>query len=69
MTKGHVIPTPTTTDGFHVLSPGAPLVLQLPMGRIQRPADASMRHLARPLTSQVSYRAGVLNCLLADPLS
>jgi GNAT superfamily N-acetyltransferase len=56
-------------DGFHVLAPGAPLVLQLPIGRIQWPADASMRHLARPLTSQVSYRAGVLNGLLAGRLS
>lgn len=53
-------------DGFHVLSPGAPLDLQLPIGRIRCPADVSMRHLVRPLTPRVSYRAGVLAGLLAD---
>jgi GNAT superfamily N-acetyltransferase len=62
--KPHLAPY-YEADGFHALAPGAPLVLQLPIGRIQWPADASMRHLARPLTSQVSYRAGVLNGLLA----
>ncbi|MFC8949505.1 MULTISPECIES: GNAT family N-acetyltransferase [Streptomyces] len=63
--KPHLAPY-YEADGFHVLAPGAPLLLQLPIGRIQWPADASMRHLARPLISQVSYRAGVLNGLLAD---
>ncbi|MFI5748965.1 GNAT family N-acetyltransferase [Streptomyces sp. NPDC051644] len=52
------------TDGFHVLSPGAPLDLQIPAGRIRYPAEPSMRHLARPLVPQVSYRAGVLQGLL-----
>ncbi|MGW4788574.1 N-acetyltransferase family protein [Streptomyces sp. NPDC004230] len=52
-------------DGFHVLSPGAPLDLELPVGRIRFPASASMRHLVRPLAPQVSYRAGVLAGLLA----
>nr|WP_240437388.1 GNAT family N-acetyltransferase [Streptomyces scabiei] len=51
--------------GFHALAPGAPLDLQLPVGRIRYPANASMRHLARPLAPQVSYRAGVLAGLLA----
>ncbi|MDT9700125.1 MULTISPECIES: GNAT family N-acetyltransferase [Streptomyces] len=52
-------------DGFHVLSPGAPLDLELPAGRVRYPANASMRHLVRPLAPQVSYRAGVLAGLLA----
>ncbi|MGW4784990.1 N-acetyltransferase family protein [Streptomyces sp. NPDC004230] len=52
-------------DGFHVLAPGAPLDLQLPVGRVRFPADVSMRHLVRPLAPQVSYRAGVLAGLLA----
>ncbi|MEV7892388.1 N-acetyltransferase family protein [Streptomyces sp. NPDC002817] len=52
-------------DGFHVLAPGAPLDLELPVGRIRYPANASMRHLARPLAPQVSYRAGILAGLLA----
>ncbi|MCX4481637.1 hypothetical protein OOK44_35275 [Streptomyces cellulosae] len=52
-------------DDFHILSPGAPLDLQLPIGRIQYPADASMRHLVRPLASRASYGAGVLRGLLA----
>lgn len=43
-------------DGFHVLSPGAPLVLHPPIGRIQWPVDAPMRPLARPLIAQVPYK-------------
>jgi GNAT superfamily N-acetyltransferase len=52
-------------DGFSVLSPGMPLDLQLPAGLVRIPADPSMRHLVRPLTPAVSYRAGVLHGLLA----
>ncbi|MDX3801084.1 GNAT family N-acetyltransferase [Streptomyces sp. AK04-3B] len=66
--KPHLAPY-YKADGFSVLPPGAPLVLQLPVGRIQWPADASMRHLVRPLVPQVSYGAGVLNGLLAGPSS
>ncbi|MFC9635932.1 hypothetical protein ACFXMT_36730 [Streptomyces mirabilis] len=51
-------------DGFSVLSPGAPLDLQIPIGRIRFPAEPSMRHLVRPLAPRVSYRAGVLEGLL-----
>ncbi|MDW4912506.1 GNAT family N-acetyltransferase [Streptomyces californicus] len=51
-------------DGFHVLPPGAPLDLQLPIGRIRFPASASMRHLVRPLTPRVSYQDGILKGLL-----
>jgi GNAT superfamily N-acetyltransferase len=63
--KPHLAPY-YEADGFHVLPPGAPLDLQVPIGRIQWPANASMRHLARPLVSRVSYRAGVLTGLLAS---
>ncbi|WP_432173946.1 hypothetical protein [Streptomyces sp. Tue6028] len=52
-------------DGFSVLSPGAPLDLQIPIGRIRFPAEPSMRHLVRPLAPGVLYRAGVLGGLLA----
>ncbi|MFC7895425.1 GNAT family N-acetyltransferase [Streptomyces sp. NPDC057381] len=52
-------------DGFHVLGPGAPLDLQLPIGRLRYPAEPSMRHLARPLAQHVSYGHGVLTGLLA----
>ncbi|MFK0142455.1 GNAT family N-acetyltransferase [Streptomyces murinus] len=52
-------------DGFHVLGPGAPLDLQLPIGRLRYPADPSMRHLVRPLAGHVSYRHGVVAGLLA----
>ncbi|MEU5109652.1 GNAT family N-acetyltransferase [Streptomyces sp. NPDC021354] len=52
-------------DGFSALPAGAPLDLQLPIGRVRYPADASMRHLVRPLAPHVSYRAGVLEGLLA----
>lgn len=31
-------------DGFHVLGPGAPLDLELPIGRLRYPAEPSMRH-------------------------
>ncbi|MFF2228284.1 GNAT family N-acetyltransferase [Streptomyces globisporus] len=51
-------------NGFHVLPPGAPLDLQLPIGRIRFPASTSMRHLVRPLTPRVSYRDGILKGLL-----
>ncbi|MER6787926.1 GNAT family N-acetyltransferase [Streptomyces sp. NPDC000658] len=50
---------------FHVLGPGAPLDLELPVGRLRYPANASMRHLVRPLAPQVSYQAGILAGLLA----
>nr|AHE39228.1 GCN5-related N-acetyltransferase [Streptomyces sp. FR1] len=62
--KPHLAPY-YEADGFHVLAPGAPLDLQLPVGRIRYPANASMRHLVRPLAPQVSYRAGILAGLLA----
>ncbi|KFG71138.1 hypothetical protein FM21_36335 [Streptomyces mutabilis] len=52
-------------DGFHVLDPGAPLDLQLPIGRLRYPAEPSMRHLVRPLAGHVSYRHGVVTGLLA----
>ncbi|WP_329020271.1 hypothetical protein [Streptomyces sp. NBC_01601] len=48
-----------------VLSPGAPLDLQLPVGQIRFPPEPWMRHLVRPLVRQVSYRAGALGGLLA----
>lgn len=51
-------------DHFHVLAPGAPLDLQLPIGRLQYPAGPSMRHLVRPLAGHVSYGHGVLGGLL-----
>ncbi|WP_344406991.1 GNAT family N-acetyltransferase [Streptomyces longisporus] len=51
-------------DGFEVLAPGAPLDLELPVGRLRYPASASMRHLVRPLAPQVSYGHGVLRGLL-----
>ncbi|GLF98031.1 GNAT family N-acetyltransferase [Streptomyces yaizuensis] len=51
--------------GFRVLPPGAPLDLQLSVGRLRYPADASMRHLVRALMPGVSYGAGVLSGLLA----
>ncbi|MEU6277069.1 GNAT family N-acetyltransferase [Streptomyces populi] len=63
--KPHLAPY-YETDGFHVLPPGFPLDLELPIGRLRYPADASMRHLVRPLTQQVSYRAGILTGLLAS---
>ncbi|MEU2588958.1 hypothetical protein ABZ612_40390 [Streptomyces avermitilis] len=66
--KPHLAPY-YEAGGFQVLPPGAPLVLQLPVGGIQWPADASMRLLARRLAAQVSLRAGVLNGLLASPPS
>ncbi|WP_254404537.1 GNAT family N-acetyltransferase [Streptomyces anulatus] len=59
----HLVPY-YENDGFHVLPPGAPLDLQLPIGRIRYPADTTTRHLVRPLVPQVSYRAGVLKGLL-----
>lgn len=52
--------------GFHVLGPGAPLDLELPIGRLRYPAEPAMRHLVRPLAAQVSYGDGVLRGLLAD---
>ncbi|WP_432187491.1 GNAT family N-acetyltransferase [Streptomyces sp. Tue6028] len=52
-------------DGFSVLSPGAPLDLQIPIGRIRFPAEPSMRHLVCPLVPGVLYRAGVVGGLLA----
>ncbi|CAL9676838.1 hypothetical protein SUDANB176_07845 (plasmid) [Streptomyces sp. enrichment culture] len=52
-------------DGFHVLGPGAPLDLQLPIGRLRYPAEPSMRHLVRPLAGHVTYGHGVLAGLLA----
>ncbi|MFF8932305.1 GNAT family N-acetyltransferase [Streptomyces longwoodensis] len=52
-------------DGFHVLEPGAPLDLQLPVGLLRYPADPSMRHLVRPLTGHVAYHHGVVTGLLA----
>jgi GNAT superfamily N-acetyltransferase len=61
--KPHLAPY-YEADGFSVLPPGAPLDLQLPVGRIRFPAEPSMRHLVRPLTPQVTYRAGVLGGLL-----
>ncbi|WP_229892757.1 GNAT family N-acetyltransferase [Streptomyces tendae] len=51
-------------DGFHVLGPGTPLDLQLPIGRLRYPAEPSMRHLVRPLASHVAYQHGVLTGLL-----
>ncbi|WP_253195689.1 GNAT family N-acetyltransferase [Streptomyces sp. JHA26] len=66
--KPHLAPY-YEADGFHILPPGAPLDLQLPVGLLRYPADPSMRHLARPLTSRVSYQAGVLNGLLAGGTS
>ncbi|MER0476793.1 GNAT family N-acetyltransferase [Streptomyces sp. Edi2] len=62
--KPHLAPY-YEADGFHVLPPGAPLDLQLPVGRIRFPAEPSMRHLVRPLVPRVSYGAGVLTGLLA----
>ncbi|KJK34242.1 hypothetical protein UK15_36995 [Streptomyces variegatus] len=53
-------------DGFHVLDPGAPLDLQLPIGRLRYPAEPSMRHLVRPLAGHVSYEHGALAGLLAS---
>ncbi len=55
----HLVPY-HENHGFHVLAPGAPLDLQLPIGRIRFPANASMRHLVCPLTPQVSYGNGIL---------
>ncbi|MEO3976992.1 GNAT family N-acetyltransferase [Streptomyces sp. CAU 1734] len=66
--KPHLAPY-YEADGFHVLPAGAPLDLQLPVGRLRYPADASMRHLVRPLTPRVSYRAGTLSGLLAGKAS
>ncbi|MEV6680722.1 GNAT family N-acetyltransferase [Streptomyces erythrochromogenes] len=62
--KPHLAPY-YAADGFTALAPGAPLDLQLPHGRIRFPAEASMRHLVRPLMPRVSYRGGVLHGLLA----
>ncbi|MFH0246440.1 GNAT family N-acetyltransferase [Streptomyces sp. HK10] len=61
--KPHLAPY-YEAGAFHVLPPGAPLDLQLPIGRLRYPANASMRHLARPLVPRVSYGAGVLRGLL-----
>lgn len=63
--KPHLAPY-YEADGFHVLAPGTSFDLQLPIGRLRYPADASMRHLVRPLVPQVSYRAGVLTGLPAS---
>ncbi|MEV8547650.1 GNAT family N-acetyltransferase [Streptomyces sp. NPDC051572] len=63
--KPHLAPY-YEADGFHVLEPGASFDLRLPFGRLRYPADASMRHLVRPLADRVSYRHGVLQGLLAD---
>ncbi|MGW1496957.1 GNAT family N-acetyltransferase [Streptomyces sp. NPDC002402] len=63
--KPHLAPY-YEADGFHVLEPGTSFDLQLPIGRLRYPADASMRHLVRPLAGQVSYGHGVLEGLLAD---
>lgn len=52
-------------DGFHVLGPGTPLDLQLPIGRLRYPAEPSMRHLVRPLASHVAYQHGGVTGLLA----
>ncbi|MCL3999037.1 GNAT family N-acetyltransferase [Streptomyces lavenduligriseus] len=52
-------------DGFHVLGPGTPLDLELPIGRLRYPAELSMRHLVRPLAGHVAYRHGVVTGLLA----
>jgi hypothetical protein len=52
-------------DGFHVLAPGVPLGLHLPIGRLRCPAEQPMRHLVRPLAGQVSYGHGVVAGLLA----
>ncbi|MEU6355216.1 GNAT family N-acetyltransferase [Streptomyces sp. NPDC047072] len=62
--KPHLAPY-YEADGFHVLGPGAPLDLELPIGRLRYPAEPSMRHLVRPLAPQVSYGHGVLRGLLA----
>ncbi|MFJ5142790.1 GNAT family N-acetyltransferase [Streptomyces sp. NPDC088707] len=61
--KPHLAPY-YEADGFSVLPPGAPLDLEIPIGRIRYPAEPSMRHLVRPLTPRVSYRNGVLHGLL-----
>lgn len=62
--KSHLAPY-YEADGFHVLAPGAPLDLQVPVGRLRYPAETSMRHLVRPLAGHVSYGRGVLGGLLA----
>jgi GNAT superfamily N-acetyltransferase len=53
-------------DGFHVLNPGTPLDLQLPIGRLRHPAEPSMRHLVRPLAGHVAYRHDVVTGLLTS---
>ncbi|MER5549701.1 GNAT family N-acetyltransferase [Streptomyces sp. NPDC002589] len=63
--KPHLAPY-YQADGFNVLPPGAPLDLHVPAGRIQWPANGSMRHLVRPLAPQVSYQAGTLTGLLTN---
>ncbi|MET9359185.1 GNAT family N-acetyltransferase [Streptomyces sp. NPDC006617] len=62
--KPHLAPY-YEADGFHVLGPGAPLDLELPIGRLRYPAEPAMRHLVRPLVPQVSYGHGVLSGILA----
>lgn len=46
--KPHLAPY-YEADGFHVLGPGAPLDLELRIGRLRYPAESAMRHLVRPL--------------------
>ena len=62
--KPHLAPY-YEADGFSVLSPGAPLDLQIPVGRIRCPVEPSMRHLVRSLVPRVTYRHGVLEGLLS----
>ncbi|CAL9333006.1 hypothetical protein SUDANB9_00109 [Streptomyces sp. enrichment culture] len=56
-------------DGFHVLGPGTPLDLQLPIGRLRYPAEPSMRHLVCPLAYHMAYQHGVLTGLLAPQMT